>query len=360
MKIGFKFAQPEKHIVGVNSAIYEYASHVIRNDYKNDYYALENNYLRFPIKQLTPSFMDNVQLLKPVDYSNFINVKLDLVHSWYNPIHNNKLKAAKIITMYDLIALIYPDMLPGLYDTFAKDFRKSCNVADKIIAISESTKADIINFYGIREEKIDVVYCGLSSKIKFDYKEDISTEKYNLQEGYILSVCTLEPRKNIRGLVKGFIRFKEEHRFSKIKLVLVGKAGWDRDFQKFLLDQGRYNKDIVITGYVDDRTLSSLYLNALAVAYVSFYEGFGLPVLEAMASGCAVLCSNTSSMPEVGGDAVHYCNPADLDSISSGLCELIENDEYREQLAVKALIRSKLFTYDKAADQILDIYKQFT
>ncbi len=360
MKIGYRFATFEANRSGVNRTIYDTVGQILKLDTQNDYYCLEENYLQFDnIKRLTPDFVFDVQMNNAVDYTYMLGGKLELVHSHFSGINNLKIKCPKIITMYDLVAVKFPEWLPQMVKRFQTEFKYSAQKADKIIAISECTKNDIVYYYDIPPERIDVVYLGLSSVLNFDNCADLTTEKYGLQDGYILSVCTLEPRKNLRGLVEGFIRYKQENENSAIKLVLAGKAGWDNTFRNYLRDQGKYAEDIIVTGYVSDKELSSLYKNSIAFAYVSFYEGFGLPILEGMSAGKAVLCSNTSSMPEVGGDAVCYCNPYSIESITSGIKRLVDDESYRHELENKAIVRSKIFSYEKTARETLKIYKTF-
>ena len=134
--------------------------------------------------------------------------------------------------------------------------------------------------------------------------------------------------------------------------------GWKYESLLRKVEEGPYRKDIILTGYVSDEELSALYQSALCFAYISYYEGFGLPILEAMACGKAVLSSDKSSMPEVGGDAVCYCDPYDMESIVEGLDKLVEDEQYRKRLEGKAKVRAERFSYKKAAEEIYDLYKE--
>ena len=135
--------------------------------------------------------------------------------------------------------------------------------------------------------------------------------------------------------------------------------GWDIGFEDFLSDLGGIRNDIILTGYVSNEVLSCLYRDAIAFAYISFYEGFGLPILEAMSFGKAVICSDQSSMPEVGGDAVEYCNPYDIESIMNAMESIIDNDNYRKCLEGRAVVQANKFSYKRTAEEILRIYDQF-
>ncbi len=358
MRIGFKYGAPEKNIVGINRTILETISETLVIDKEDEFVSLEDNYLKLDINNLIPYYCNKVVLRNAIDYSSMFDTDIDLIHSYFNPIHGVDRKCPKIITIYDIIAFIHPEWHPGAAPFFKTELIKSAKCADAIIAISEHTKNDLINYYGINEDKIKVIYLGIDSSLKYDMQKDITSEKYHIDE-YILSVCTLEPRKNLRGFIEGFISYKQQHPLSKLKLVLTGKAGWDYEFSKYIDSLGEYKRDIVLTGYVSNDELASLYKYASAVGYVSFYEGFGLPILEAMAAGKAVICSNTTSMPEVGGDAVEYCDPYDYDSIANAITNIVENDSHKRELEEKALERSKLFSYNKTAQETIELYHSF-
>ena len=171
-----------------------------------------------------------------------------------------------------------------------------------------------------------------------------------------MSVSTIEPRKNLRGLLNGFISFKKAHEKSDLKLVLVGGIGWDKEFESYINGVDDYRDSIILTGFVTDEELSALYKYALAVAYVSFYEGFGLPILEALTAGKAVISSDTTSMPEVGGNAVCYCNPYKVDSIEAAFEQVVYNDSYRKELESMARTQASRFSYEKAAKETIAIY----
>ena len=243
--------------------------------------------------------------------------------------------------------------------------RKSCEIADMICSVSQNTKKDIVEYFNIPEEKIRVVYpgCYLPYKGRLDkeFSENDVMKKYGLvNREFILSVCTIEPRKNLKGLIEAFKIFKEHNRESPIKLVLCGRLGWDNTFSAFY--EGfpeKFKADVVLTGYVSDADLDVLYENALAFAYVSFYEGFGSPILEALQRKKAVICSNISSMPEVGGDAVLYCNPYNVESIFEDMERLANDSELVASLEKKAFLQASKFSYKKMAREMVDIYNMF-
>ena len=241
---------------------------------------------------------------------------------------------------------------------FQNQIYSSACSADAIVAISEYTKKEIVDYYHIDKNKIFVVYPGFNPSIDLNTFDNKILEKYHLcNVNYVLSVCTLEPRKNLRGIIQAFINYKQKSK-SEIKLVLCGQIGWDDTFFDFINGIHAYKQDIIMLGYVSNKDLGLLYKYAMAFVYTSFYEGFGLPILEALTAGKAVITSDTTSMPEVGGDAVCYCNPYDVDSIMHALEKVIEDNEYRSQLEKKSVIQAKKFSYSITAEKLIDLYQK--
>ena len=231
-------------------------------------------------------------------------------------------------------------------------------MSDVILTDSENTKSDVVNAYHIPEERVKVIYPGLLHTLDFSQGDKKIIEKYGIRDEYIMTVSTIEPRKNLRGLINGFIQYLQLHSNSHLKLVLVGGIGWDKEFENDIAKLDKYKDSIVLTGFVSDKDLSVLYQHTLAVAYVSFYEGFGLPLLEALSAGKAVISSDTSSMPEVCGNAACYCNPYDVDSIQNAIEKVVLNEAYRMELEGKAAAQAARFSYEKAARQTVEIYNR--
>lgn len=357
MNIGILCAKEEKNIAGINRFILNVVNNQLKLDHSNVYYSLEDNYLKFPIQAPTKFLKSIGNAYRDI----FCECeKIDIIHSYYNIFGKLNYKCKKIFTIYDLIPLIHPEWFDvSSFEYYDNEIRQAAYEADVVIAISEATKEDIIRLYNIPEKKIKVVYPGLCSQIlplKFDHTV---IDKYSLESGYLLSVSTLEPRKNLIKLINSFIQFKTLHSELELKLVLVGQYGWDKEINKFLQSIGKHVESLVFTGYVTDDVLSVLYGNALAVVYISLYEGFGLPVLEAMAAGKAVISSDVSSLPEVGGDSVMYCDPYDSDSIMEAIERVVFDQDLRQTLEKKAITRARLFSFEKAASEITEIYRSF-
>ena len=174
----------------------------------------------------------------------------------------------------------------------------------------------------------------------------------------MLSICTLQPRKNLISLINAYEVYRDKNKESGIKLVLTGQLGWKFDNIIRRINQSKYKEDIILTGYVEENEMAALYKGALVFAYISYFEGFGMPVLEALHYGKAVLTSNTTSMPEVGGEAAFYCDPYDLESIYTSLECLLENKECRENLQEKAVSQAEKFSYRISAEKLENVFNQ--
>lgn len=358
MNIGILPATREKEITGINRVTIGTLDALKKIDSDNKYYLLgKANWLRLDLDQIDILTADNKSIF--LNYT-LCTHKLDIVHSHYRSFtFNSKIKCGKILTIHDLRPLVHPEWgRKYLFEYFDGPIRKSAMEADIIISMSKYTKKEIIQYYGIPENKIKVVYSGIFSSRLSNTSETNVMKKLAAQK-FLLSVSGIDLNKNQNGLVKAFCLFKEKHLDYDIKLVLTGPARNDSQLQSALEQFVEAKKDIIYAGYVSDEELKWLYRNASAFIYPSFYEGFGLPILEAMSEGKAVICSNTTSMPEVGGEAVEYCNPYDTNSIVCAMENVILDDAKREKLELDAKIQAQKFTYLKAAEETCKIYKMF-
>ena len=161
------------------------------------------------------------------------------------------------------------------------------------------------------------------------------------------------------GLIKAFLQFRTHHPESNIKLVITGPIRQFQVVRDVIEMYPNLSESVVFTGFVSDEELVWLYRNSLAFSYVSFYEGFGLPILEALSVGKAVICSETSSMPEVGGEAAEYCNPYDIDSIEEAIAHVVLCEERRKELEKKTFLQAAKFSYENTARETLNIYNMF-
>jgi len=197
------------------------------------------------------------------------------------------------------------------------------NKADLIISNSENTQNDILKTYPKISAKTDAIYLGVDNSFKPTEKRDFQgLEKYKIDQNYILYLGTIEPRKNLKTLLKAFDIFKEKTN-SKVQLVIAGQDGWKNEAFYNQLEKSKYKSDIKLTGYVPSQDIPLLYANAEVFVYPSLYEGFGLPVVEALSSGTQVICANNSSLLEFGEEFVTYFDTEDPHSLSDKLISLI-------------------------------------
>ena len=296
----------------------------------------------------------------------------NIFHSTFFPISENILtndRINKIYTIHDLITVMYPQYFTT--NEQAAQVVNKCisdiGINDNVICVSESTKKDLCNHRSdIDPSRVHVVYEAASTKFyQVKDKESISgmKKKYNIPEGcnYCLSVGTLEPRKNLKHVVKSFITLLRQEKINDLYLVLVGIKGWN--FQGIFDEIGSdefIKERIVFTGFVPDEDLPLIYSGAMMFLYMSMYEGFGLPPLEAMQCGTPVIVSNISSLPEVVGEAGILIDPKDKDALCDGILRIYNNPQLREELSVKLLERSKLFSWEKCAKETISIYNTVT
>ncbi|PNX48592.1 MAG: hypothetical protein BV457_01160 [Thermoplasmata archaeon M9B1D] len=276
---------------------------------------------------------------------------IDIFHGLghYIPTYN-KGKYKSIMTVYD----VCPFLLPETYSKDVADyynyiFPKRLEKADKIITISKNTKKDLVNYFNIDKDKIEVIYLGVEKK--YSYSNKIKKNKY------ILSVGTLQPRKNFVNLIKAFSLIKNnfEH-----KLVIVGKKG--SDYINILEEIKKHNLEnrVFIQGYISDKQLIEIYKSADLFVFPSLYEGFGLPPLEAMACGIPVIASNTSSLPEVIGDAGIMIDPKNVNDIADAIKKILNSEKLKNDLILKGLERTKMFEWKNTSNKILKIYEDIS
>ncbi len=362
MKIGIM--HPPSDGTGIDNVVVGCLKELGQIDHRNEYFDLTTKHPKLNLPTI-PSSLACYEGVSggAIDYTCY-RENISLIHSYFNPFDNLHNNCKKVLTIHDLICLRHPEWcLEGLYHWFDSSVRASAMMADAIVADSIATKMDVIELFQIPEEKIHVIYPAVNHEL-LGFDTDSTTcdvdviRRLGLDTSrYILSVCTLEPRKNLRGLIRGFAQYKTDSKDQETKLVLTGRLGWDHDFMEFLDGLGTIKEDIILTGFVSSEELHALYQEAMAVAYMSFYEGFGLPILEGMEAGKAVICSDTTSMPEVGGDSVCYANPYDVESIADAIRRVTTDDAYRNHLEQKAISRAAEFSYEKTARQLLDLYE---
>jgi len=289
------------------------------------------------------------------------NIYQSCFHSIPKQIRNNK-NIKKFLMIHDLIPILFPHYFN---ETERNLILHTINEIEdeNIICVSDSTKKDLINYKkDLNLEKIMVSLLGVSENLsKIEDLQEIEKikTKYHIPKGskYVLSLSTIEPRKNIQQSIKAFVKLIEENNIADLYLVLCGIKGWHYDNIFSLIENYSTHKDkIIFSGFVDEEDLVYIYSGALVFIFPSFYEGFGLPCLEAMKCGVPVIASNRSSIPEVVGDGGILIDPDNETEITKSILEIYKNPTLREELSKKSLQQSKKFSWDKFGNEVVDFY----
>ena len=233
--------------------------------------------------------------------------------------------------------------------------RRSAESCERILTISRASKRDIVELWGIPEDTVDVVPLAVDDGFSPDAErregDDALLRRLKIEPPYVLSVCTIEPRKNLDRLLQAYELIRARGS-GPLRLVLTGDLGWRCDGFLRRLAESSCERDIVMTGYLPDSELAALYRNAALFAFPSLYEGFGLPILEAMSCGAPVVTSSVSSMPEVGGDCACYCDPAGVESIAGAMEAVLCDERKRRDMSVRGIERAQGFRWSATAAMV--------
>ncbi len=378
MKIGIDVSPAINEQAGVGRYSYNLVKNLLNIDHTNQYYFF-NCFVRDPdgIKKKKLAFLDKPnskvknyylpgkikELMWKNPFISPINLllgKVDIFHG-LNFLSIPSCVKSTVVTVYDLAFMKFPEQVTkGYTEYFTKASKKAVLKSDIIISISQSTKNDLIELLQVPKEKIKVVYLGVEDYFfinKTSEEQEKIAKKYNLPQEYILYVGTLEPRKNLVGLIKAF-SLLDKNIQDKYRLVIAGKKGWlyDQIFQK--VKDFNLEDKVIFTGFILDSDLPSIYQGAKIFVLPSFYEGFGLPILEAMASGTPVISSNISSTPEIVGNGGILINPYSPKEITQAIKKIISDQELYERLKNKGKIQAKKFSWGKCAQETLGAYEE--
>ncbi|HPE77755.1 MAG TPA: glycosyltransferase family 1 protein, partial [Draconibacterium sp.] len=269
-------------------------------------------------------------------------------------------KVPQLAVIHDINFVHRPDDLPWLIEKYYNFFfPRFARIAKRIATVSFYSKEDIARSFKISYDKIDVVYDGINQIFEpLSEQEKITVrQKYTGGAEYFLFVGALHPRKNVSGLLNAFDAFKMDSK-NNIKLIVVGgemhKTG--DIFETY--ENMRYKNDVVFSGRVSTSELHDIFGAALALTFVPFFEGFGIPVVEAMSAGVPVICSNTTSIPEVGGNAVIYADPMKIDQITNAMVKLASDKELRKELIEKGFEQKNKFSWDETAHLLWESVKR--
>ncbi len=315
----------------------------------------ENQFIVEPEKGFSSLFPDYWRSWGLYHQANDLN--LDIFHGLSNelPLSIKKTRAKSVVTIHDLIFLRFPEYYSSVdRQIYSLKFKHACRVADSVIAISKATRDDIISNFGTDPKKIHVIYQSCDPIFRIPVNPERKSEvrkKYNLPEQYILFLGTIEKRKNALSLIKAFL--DEDIDFP---LVIAGKpTAYISEINDFLKDKPASNR-IIFRHTVETSDLPSLYQSSIIFVYPSVFEGFGIPILEAMNSGIPVITSTGSCFAETGGDAALYCDPYNTEQLGSTLSKLLNSNDLKQSMTEKGFSHSKQFDEDKVASNLMNLY----
>ena len=340
----------------------------------NEYYP-ENQYdlftpkikINFPVNAQNTTIIQTKGIYKILPSSIWRSIglkseitkhKLDIFHGLNQelPIGIEKLLVKKVITFHDAIFIRYPELYPAYYrKIFTIKNEHSCRIADRIIAISEQSKRDAIEFFHADPAKVEVVYQGCNNifrqKVSPEQKENIK-KKYNLPTDYLLFVGAVEPRKNISAIIQAIYENKID-----IPLVVVGrKTDHTRQLEE-IAERLKLSAQLHFLNQVETADLPAIYQQAQLFIYPSVFEGFGIPILEALCSETPVITSKGSCFEETGGEYSLYIHPQNTQEIGNAIQKILNDSSLRKTMKIEGLNHAKNFTDDKIANRLMGLYK---
>lgn len=312
-----------------------------RNKYFEEYFHKKSSEYHWTIGLI-------IQLINKLLTHKKLRRGYDIIHpTFYDPYVLKRKNGHVVVTVYDMIHELFPDLFSS-HDHEAENKKKLLYQADHIIAISESTKRDILKLYpDIPADKISVIYIGSS----FKYEEKIP-EEISLPDKYVLFVGRRESYKNFERFFEAMKTLLDQD--PKLHVLCIGGGAFNEKEKEQI---GEY-ADRVMQLNANDSVLAYAYSHAQCFVFPSLYEGFGIPTLEAFTCNCPVVLSNTSSMPEVGGDAVVYFDPENTEDIEAGIKRVLDDQELRKQMKQKGRKQLEKFSWPEIAQQMVSCYQQ--
>jgi glycosyltransferase involved in cell wall biosynthesis len=387
MRIGIDartILNPERgEAIGAGHYAYQLIRHLLEIDKENEYVLFFD--FRVREKDVKKFSRDNVKIkfypfsdykkYLPGAYSEILGTatlvkeKLDLLHTT-SPMSRipSSYRGKTVVTIYDLAAVKVPDVFPVLERTKTRTMlNMAISKADKLIAVSASTKKDVCEIFKCSEDKVQVIYSGFDKRLS---EKSIQSrmevlKRYEMEAGdkYMLFLGTIEPLKNITRLFQAFADFKKyftgASKNFNYKLIMAGKRGWlATEYKRLAKDLG-IEKEVIFTGYIVGDNLAPLFAQADFFVMPSLYEGFGTTVLEALATGVPVISSNVSSIPEIAGDSAILVNPLDIKQITDAMLQLSQSEELKNSFREKGKKQAEKFNWEKTARETLELYKSF-
>ncbi len=339
----------------IDNKYYIYTSNNSKNERLNFINSNKNIYIKTPKNLFYKSF-DFLWRSKKV-IADLLNDEIDIYHGLSNEIpYGIEATGIKtIVTIHDLIFIRYPNLF-NAFDRYIyfKKFKSACERANKIIAVSQQTKKDIIKFFNISEEKITVIYQGCNNIFQKEIaieKQNLVAEKYNLPNKFLLYVGTIEERKNLLSLLKAIKKIPKQ------KLVVVGNG---KNYKKKCLKYIQVNnleKNILFINNLSLNEIRAIYAKAEIMIYPSIFEGFGIPILEALFSKVPVITSKDGCFSEAGGPHTSYINPLSSEDIKNAILKIQSSNEIKNKMTSKGYAYAQNFTDEKIAFNLMNLYK---
>lgn len=350
-------ARPDKTGVAVYGT--NLISHLAERDRENRYYLCYRlsriRKKRFFFRTVNPNF--RVKIIQE-PFNRLFMKRMDLYHGLDARVYESG-GMKKVVTVHDV--LHYTDVFPVEPYPAGKieKYRKMLSAADAIIAVSHHTRKDLVQQLSVAQEKIEVVYHGVEERFRARNPQETRAvlDRYGIGSSYLLYVGCIEARKNLSRLLEAFARVRKGG-YPSFELVMAGNPGEGADTVFQTVGKLGLEECVRIVGYVQQEDLPFLYTGAEIFLFPSLYEGFGMPVLEAMACGTPVVASSVTSIPEVAGEAALLVDPHSVESISSAIQSLLGDPSLRKAYAHKGIVRAGEFTWEKAAKQTLEVYRK--
>lgn len=346
---------------GIHTYVKQFINALVEHDKENEYILIrEKKDGNIPFRQVA---IPNIRL--PIGFASlrlfFIipiimrSLKVDAViePAHFGPFNLPK-RIKRITVIHDLTPLIFPHFHRFHSQLLQRIFLKRIlKKSDLILSNSQHTTQDILQYFPFTQSKVHTLLLGRALEF-----QPVNTRKYLDEKGitqpYFLYTGTIEPRKNLELLLEAYELFRQKTE-EKVLLIITGKDGWKTATFHQNLEKHPYRQDILLTGYVEKSHLIELYSHALSLIYPSLYEGFGLPVLEALSCQTNVICSNSSSLPEVGGDAAYYFNPKNAEDLAQKMMDVFNNPQKKHD---KLLKQANKFSWEKYVKEFVEILQK--
>lgn len=368
MRIGIDGSALVKEAAGIGQWILQVIQNIMKLDSENEYYLFTYDQMKIPFE-----LADNWTVVsyggEKKKQINFLltlpgilrklHIEVFLGTRHYLPPWNSSIRYVAVV--HDLIPLYMPELFTKAHKHRFWFFTELCkHQADAIIAVSNATKKDVIQYMEFPEERIRVIYEGANPRFNAERDEAgiaATMEKYHIDSEYILCLSTVEPRKNMLRTIQAYEQCVQQGNLS-CKLVIVGGSGWNNGEIYEYVQKNNLSSQVIFTGYVSDEEVKYIYSNATLFIYASLCEGFGIPVLEAMQSGIPVITSNVSSMPEVAGDACELVDPYSIDEIREAILRITGSRERQEAMRRRGLEQAARFSWEQCAREVLEYMLQ--